>query len=190
MALFQAGGDLAHLEWARELWTIIRREFWDEEAGVFYSTGGNAERLLTRQAQAFDAAVLSDNGAGALLAVWMHRYFGDDADEAVARRVVERYHADLLAATGGFGGCGRRRPSCSRRISKLPSSALPPNAPHWNGSWQPTRSPTRRWPLRRRAETSPCCKTVRAAAWPTCAVTVPVGCPHATRRSSGGNWKG
>ncbi|WP_019010536.1 thioredoxin domain-containing protein [Deinococcus aquatilis] len=104
VALFQAGGDTAHLHWARELWAIIRREFWDEEAGLFYSTGGNAEPLLTRQAQAFDAAVLSDNGAGALLAVWMHRYFGDDADEAVARRVVERYHADLLAATGGFGG--------------------------------------------------------------------------------------
>ncbi|MFB9992451.1 thioredoxin domain-containing protein [Deinococcus oregonensis] len=104
VALFQAGGDAAHLHWARELWIIIRREFWDEEAGLFYSTGGNAERLLTRQAQAFDAAVLSDNGAGALLAVWMHRYFGEEADEAVARRVVERHHADLLAATGGFGG--------------------------------------------------------------------------------------
>ncbi|ANE43502.1 thioredoxin domain-containing protein [Deinococcus puniceus] len=104
VALFQAGGDTAHLHWARELWAIIRREFWDEEAGLFYSTGGKAERLLTRQAQAFDAAVLSDNGAGALLAVWMHRYFGDEADETIARRVVERHHADLLAATGGFGG--------------------------------------------------------------------------------------
>ncbi|RJF71151.1 thioredoxin domain-containing protein [Deinococcus cavernae] len=104
VGLFQAGGDLKHLNWARELWNIVRRDHWDETAGVFYSSGGNAQTLLTRQAQAFDSAVISDNAAAALLALWMHRYFGDEQAEQIARRTVDSFAGDLLAAVGGFGG--------------------------------------------------------------------------------------
>ncbi|MPY65505.1 thioredoxin domain-containing protein [Deinococcus sp. SDU3-2] len=104
VALYQAGGDLAHLEWARELWEVVQGDFWDEEAGLFRSTGGNAETLLTRQAEAFDAAVLSDNAAAALLGLWMGRYFGDEEAERLARRTVQTYAADMLAAPHGMGG--------------------------------------------------------------------------------------
>ncbi|WP_102125094.1 thioredoxin domain-containing protein [Deinococcus planocerae] len=104
IALYQAGGDLAHLNWARELWEIVRRDFWDEEAGLFRSTGGRAEALLTRQAQGFDSAVLSDNAAAALLGLWVGRYFGDEEAERLARRAVLTYRSDMLAAASGFGG--------------------------------------------------------------------------------------
>jgi uncharacterized protein YyaL (SSP411 family) len=104
VALFQAGGDLAHLNWARELWTVVRRDFWDDGAGVFHSAGGRAELLLTRQAQGFDSAVLSDNAAAALLALWVDRYFGDTEALDIARRTVQSFAGDMLAATGGFGG--------------------------------------------------------------------------------------
>ncbi|MDL2344091.1 thioredoxin domain-containing protein [Deinococcus sp. MIMF12] len=104
VALYQAGGDLTHLEWARELWDVVRRDFWDEEAGLFRSTGGNAEALLTRQAEAFDAAVLSDNAAATLLGLWMARYYGDGEAERLARRTVQTYAADMLAAPHGMGG--------------------------------------------------------------------------------------
>lgn len=103
-ALYAAGGDLSHLHWARELWDALRRDFWDEEAGLFHSTGGRAETLLTRQAQGFDSAVLSDNAAAALLGLWMGRYFGDGEAERLARRTVLTYRGDMLAAAGGFGG--------------------------------------------------------------------------------------
>ncbi|MHA0038641.1 thioredoxin domain-containing protein [Deinococcus sp. PESE-13] len=104
VALFQAGGDLAHLHWARELWDVVRRDFWDEAAGVFYSTGGQAEALLTRQASFFDSAILSDNAAAALLGVWMNRYFGDAEAEAIAGRTVQSFHAEMLTAPTGLGG--------------------------------------------------------------------------------------
>lgn len=104
ISLFQAGGDLTHLNWARELWNIVRRDYWDDAAGVFYSSGGKAEALLTRQAQAFDSAIISDNAAAALLALWMHRYFADEQAEQIARRTVDSFAGDLLAAVGGFGG--------------------------------------------------------------------------------------
>ncbi|WP_216318938.1 thioredoxin domain-containing protein [Deinococcus aestuarii] len=104
IALYQAGGDLAHLNWARELWEIVRRDFWDEEAGLFRSTGGRAETLLTRQAQGFDSAVLSDNAAAALLGLWVGRYFGDEEAERLSRMTVLTYRSDMLAAVSGFGG--------------------------------------------------------------------------------------
>ncbi|WP_293909144.1 thioredoxin domain-containing protein [Deinococcus sp.] len=110
VSLYQAGGDLSHLHRARELWTLCRTQFWSEEAGLFYSTGGQAEVMLVRQAGAFDSAVLSDNAAAALLGLWMSRYFADEhsPDEAdaerIAGRVVQTFQADMLAAPSGFGG--------------------------------------------------------------------------------------
>ncbi|MFC6665629.1 thioredoxin domain-containing protein [Deinococcus radiopugnans] len=190
VALFQAGGDTAHLEWARELWDIVRRDFWNEDAGVFMASGGRAETLLTRQAPGFDSAVLSDNAAAALLALWMDRYFAVADAEQLARRTVQSFQADMLAASGGFGGCGRPPRSWPRRTPKLPSSARPRNARRWRW-WPPNfHCPSRRWPSRRRAAICRCCRTVRAAGWATSAATAPVSCPLWTRRCSGGNWKG
>ena len=77
VSLYQAGGDLTHLHRARALWQLCAQQYWNEDAGLFYSTGGPAEALLTRQAQAFDSAVLSDNAAAALLGLWMSRYFAE-----------------------------------------------------------------------------------------------------------------
>ncbi|PNY82559.1 thioredoxin domain-containing protein [Deinococcus koreensis] len=104
VSLFQAGGDLAHLEWARELWTVVVRDFWNEEAGAFMASGGRAEPLLTRQAPGFDSAVISDNAAAALLALWMDRYYTLPEAEALARRTVQTFARDMLAAASGFGG--------------------------------------------------------------------------------------
>ncbi len=105
VALYQAGGDLKHLAWARDLWRHVQAHFWDEAAGLFYSTGAAAETLLTRQAQAFDSAVMSDNAAAALLGLWVSRYFPEEAQgEELARQAVQTFSAEMLAAAGGFGG--------------------------------------------------------------------------------------
>ncbi|THF88199.1 thioredoxin domain-containing protein [Deinococcus sp. KSM4-11] len=104
VALFQADGDLAHLQWARELWAVIERDFWNDDSGVFMASGGRAETLLARQAPGFDSAVISDNAAAALLALWMDRYFSVPGAEDKARRTVNAFGSDMLAATGGFGG--------------------------------------------------------------------------------------
>lgn len=104
VSLFQAGGDLAHLAWARELWHIIQRDFWNEDAGVFMAAGGRAEKLLTNQAPGFDSAVISDNAAAALLALWMDRYYALPDAQDMARRTVQSFGRDMLAAASGFGG--------------------------------------------------------------------------------------
>lgn len=104
VALYQAGGDLAHLEWARELQGIIQRDFWDEEAGLFRDSGGQAEHLLTRQSSAFDAAVISGNAAAAQLFLWIDRYYGNAQARAAAERVISAHLPEMRQAPQGFGG--------------------------------------------------------------------------------------
>ncbi|AFZ65716.1 thioredoxin domain-containing protein [Deinococcus peraridilitoris] len=102
--LYQASGHLPHLEWARELWNVVATEFWDQEGGAFWSTSARAETLITRQKDAFDSAVMSDNAAAALLGLWMGRYYGDPRGEELATRTIGTFAADMLAAPSGFGG--------------------------------------------------------------------------------------
>ncbi len=104
VALYQAGGHLDDLRWARELWADVRDHFWDDEAGGYWSTSDRAEPLIARQKQGFDSAVLSDNAAAALLGLWMARYFGDPVGEQRATRVVRAFAGDMRAAPNGFGG--------------------------------------------------------------------------------------
>ena len=104
VALYRAGGDLSDLHWARDLWRHIRADYWDEQAGVFYTTSSREAVLLTRRAEFFDAAVLSSHAAAAQLAVWMARYFADDEAEQIARRAVQTYSRELLSAPAGLGG--------------------------------------------------------------------------------------
>ncbi|WP_407570123.1 thioredoxin domain-containing protein [Deinococcus altitudinis] len=109
MALYRAGGELPDLLWARQLWQDIRQHYWDggeemDGAGVFYTTSSQEAVLLTRRAEFFDAAVLSSHAAATQLAVWMARYFADEEAEQIARRAVQTYSRELLAAPAGLGG--------------------------------------------------------------------------------------
>ncbi len=105
LALYQAGGEVSHLTKARELWQWVHQHFYNAEQGFFYSTGAGAEALLTRQVQAFDSAVLSDNAAAALLGAWMSRYFAAETEgQQAAERVLQTYGPQMLAAPTGFGG--------------------------------------------------------------------------------------
>ena len=71
---------------------------------MFYTTSRANDTLLTRRSEFFDAAVLSSHAAAAQLAVWMARYFADEEAERVARRAVQTYGRELLAAPAGLGG--------------------------------------------------------------------------------------
>ncbi|WP_425145742.1 thioredoxin domain-containing protein [Deinococcus sp.] len=104
VALYRAGGDLKDLHWARQLWQTVWRNYWDEDAGVFYGTSRSQDVLLTRRSEFFDAAVPSGHAAAAQLAVWMARYFADEDAERVARLAVQTYARELLAAPAGLGG--------------------------------------------------------------------------------------
>jgi uncharacterized protein YyaL (SSP411 family) len=100
--LYKLTGDLAALQWARELWEQLLARFHDP-AGGFYDTADDGERLLLRQKQFFDAATPSGNGAAALLGLWLGRYFSRSDWEQVAEEVIGQVADHLLRAVTGFG---------------------------------------------------------------------------------------
>jgi len=101
--LYKLTGDLSHLNWARELFEILLRDFHDAEPGGFFETGAGGEELLLRTKPLFDAAAPSGNGAAALLALWLGRYFERPEWEQVASEVIGIVSDFLAAGPTGFG---------------------------------------------------------------------------------------
>jgi len=101
--LFKLTGDLSHLDWARELFETALTEFRDEEQGGFFEAPRSGEALIVQQKSFFDAATPSGNGAMALLALWIGRYYLRPEGEQVAREVMNLVHDHLLQAPTGFG---------------------------------------------------------------------------------------
>ena len=101
--LFKLTGELAHLDWARELFETALREFRDSGQGGFFDTSASGEALIVRQKSFFDAATPSGNGAMALLALWIARYYVRPEGEHVTREVLNQVHDHLLQAPTGFG---------------------------------------------------------------------------------------
>jgi len=101
--LYRATGGLEHLRFAAELLERTIERFRDEERGGFFETPESAEALILRPKSFFDAATPSGNGAAALLAFWLGRYFERPDWEALASEVVALVRDQLLQAPGGFG---------------------------------------------------------------------------------------
>lgn len=102
--LYKSCGDLQWLEWARELWTVALRDHWDDSSGAFFSSASGGESLIARMQEFFDAAVMSDNAAAALLGLWIDRYYGDVNALEHAQKVVLGSVGEMLRAASGFGG--------------------------------------------------------------------------------------
>jgi uncharacterized protein YyaL (SSP411 family) len=100
--LFKATGEIAHLEWARQLLEVIVERFRDDD-GLFFETPHDAENLLVRQKAFFDSATPGGSSAAALLAFWMGRYYGRDDWTTTAEHVVASQREFLLRAPTGFG---------------------------------------------------------------------------------------
>ncbi len=101
--LYRSTGDIAWLEWARDLWLATRERFLDPETGTFFDTASDAEQLIVRQRSFFDAPTPSGNAAAALLGLWLGRYYGVPAWEHTIEQVVAAVADHLLRAVTGFG---------------------------------------------------------------------------------------
>jgi len=101
--LYKATGNLAHLDWARELFEQIVLRFHDEDGGGFFETPEDGETLVLRQKPMFDAPTPSGNGATALLAATLARYYGRPEWEAIAREVIALAQENLGRAALGLG---------------------------------------------------------------------------------------
>jgi len=101
--LFKLTGEMAHLEWARDMLEILLQDFRDRENGGFFDTPEHGEELLLRQKSFLDTATPSGNGAAAVLALWLGRYYANPDWEAIAREVVSSVQQLIEQAPTGFG---------------------------------------------------------------------------------------
>jgi len=92
--LAEATGAARWVSWAQDTADAMVRLFWDDEAGGLFTTGADAERLITRAKDLVDNAVPSANGTAALALLRLSALIGPDPDGRDEYR--ERAEAILL----------------------------------------------------------------------------------------------
>ena len=76
--LAEATGAARWVSWAQDTADAMVKLFWDDEAGGLFTTGGDAERLITRAKDLVDNAVPSANGTAALALLRLSALAGPD----------------------------------------------------------------------------------------------------------------
>jgi len=103
--LAEAAGEARWVAWAEETADAMLRLFWDDEAGGLFTTGADAERLITRAKDLVDNAVPSANGTAAVALLRLAALTGNDRyrerGEAILRLLapVAEQHPSALTRT-------------------------------------------------------------------------------------------
>ncbi|MBI3789391.1 MAG: thioredoxin domain-containing protein [Gemmatimonadetes bacterium] len=103
LALYQLDFDPTWLAHAVALEATIARWFWDEEAGVWYDTAHDAERLITRPRDITDNAIPSGTSLAVELGLLVSEFAGASAPRARALRVLGGLAAPIQRYPGAFG---------------------------------------------------------------------------------------
>ncbi|MBV0923243.1 thioredoxin domain-containing protein [Halomicroarcula limicola] len=95
--LFEATGDVAHLDFAMDLADAITEAFWDDEAETLYFTPTSGESLVARPQELTDQSTPSSTGVAVSLLLSLSHFRDDDRLGDVAEKVV-RTHADRVSS--------------------------------------------------------------------------------------------
>ncbi|MEA2902221.1 MAG: uncharacterized protein QOH36_2108 [Actinomycetota bacterium] len=103
--LAEATGEAQWVAWARDTADRMIRLFWDDEAGGLFTTGADAEQLITRSKDLVDNAVPSANGTAAIALLRLAALTGADEygerGEAILRLLapLAEQHPSALTRT-------------------------------------------------------------------------------------------
>jgi uncharacterized protein len=103
VALYELTFERRWLDAAREVAASTVEWFWDEDAGVFYDTAKDAERLITRPRDVTDNAVPSGTSLAAELLLHVAEYFHDVDARRRADWVLETLAEPMARYPGAFG---------------------------------------------------------------------------------------
>jgi uncharacterized protein YyaL (SSP411 family) len=101
--LLQARFSVAELEFAEELAEVLLDQFEDREAGGFYFTARDHERLIHRPKPGHDNATPSGNGVAAWALGRLAALTGEDRYARAAERTLELYLPSMREYPAGFG---------------------------------------------------------------------------------------
>ena len=101
--LFQVSGEVKYLKEAKRLTDLMITEFWDEEAGGFYFTGNNHEKLILRSKDYTDNATPSGNAAAADVLLKLAKLTADEKYEKFAVTVLRLIAPQIRRYPNAFG---------------------------------------------------------------------------------------
>jgi uncharacterized protein YyaL (SSP411 family) len=103
LELGQAGFSREDLEFAEALAEVLLEQFEDREAGGFFFTAAEHEKLLHRPKPGHDAAMPSGNGVAALALNRLAAATGEDRYARAAERTLELFYPAMRQQPAGFG---------------------------------------------------------------------------------------
>jgi uncharacterized protein len=103
LELLQCEFSSADLEWAGELADVLLEQFEDKQAGGFFFTANDHEKLLHRPKPGHDSAMPSGNGLAAFALTRLAALTGEDRYARAAERTLELFYPAMRDAPAGFG---------------------------------------------------------------------------------------
>ena len=101
--LMQSEFDPLDLEFAQELADALLEQFEDPEAGAFFFTGRDHERLIHRPKPGHDNAMPSGNGVAAFALQRLAALTGEERYREAAERALEMFYPTMREYPAGFG---------------------------------------------------------------------------------------
>ncbi len=86
--LYKATGNNKHLQWAKKIFEQTINLFHDDENGAFFDTPKDGENFVLRQKSITDSPTPSGNGAAAIVAIHLSRYFNKNEWQTLAEEVI------------------------------------------------------------------------------------------------------
>ena len=94
--LYEAGGQMKHLERAQKLANQMVSLFSDSDGGAFYSTAHDQEELLIRKKENQDSATPSDNAVAANVFARLGQHLHEEAFKEAAISIIEGLGEDII----------------------------------------------------------------------------------------------
>ncbi|HEU0174174.1 MAG TPA: thioredoxin domain-containing protein [Blastocatellia bacterium] len=103
LALYESSFDPRWFEEARGLAETMIEQFWDAEAGGFFFTGADHERLITRTKDFYDNAIPSGNSVAASALMRLSLLTGEDRYRRMAETILRLMKPAMTSAPSAFG---------------------------------------------------------------------------------------
>jgi uncharacterized protein YyaL (SSP411 family) len=103
LALYEASFDPRWFEEARALAETMIAQFWDAEAGGFFFTSADHERLITRAKDFYDNAIPSGNSVAASALIRLSLLTGVDRYRGMAEMILRLVKPAMMRAPSAFG---------------------------------------------------------------------------------------
>jgi uncharacterized protein YyaL (SSP411 family) len=95
ITLFETTGEARFVGTARALVNELDAHYWDREAGGYFTTADDAERLVVRSKTAADSATPSGNGTALAVLTRLYALTGDDALRARAEALERAFAGEV-----------------------------------------------------------------------------------------------